>query len=408
TGRIADGWRDNSAWAQVFVEYDEGRVDAHGGRSCQRITCRKIATGAVQLTQSALTLQEGVAYRAKVFARTPDGLPLRVQIRQPGPPYATYAERRFVPGPQWTPCQLTFTSPISGPALFMLIPGDLGTIYLDDASMEPADAEAGPPKEGNLLVTGRIVGGLANGWAPSEGPLDAFQYVPPSAQDPDPHVVIDGSRGSRLSLYSPPVVVNCGRTHTLSMDMKSDPPGAKVWVTVRDARGDRTGPGGVVIRPGADWGRHTLSGELPFVQADAFAVRINVLEPARVYVRNVQLVEGDGPVNFQPAVPVEVAVVPRAPNGLVFDGKSAALTVYGAGAIPEAARLKLTVHDLYGRVTRLPERLLSPGNSLEFTVEVQPAAERPLGMYRIEAEVLDAAGRSISNVGQGLVARVAR
>ncbi len=405
TGRIAEGWKDNSSWAQVVVEYGEGSFGPHSGSRCQRITIRRMASGAVQLTQAAVALEEGQAYRARVFARSPDAVPLRLQIRQPGAPYREYAGMTFRPGAEWTACELTFTSPVDGPALFMLIPGDLGTVDIDDALLEPtAVVSTAAPRKGNLLVTGRMVGAIANGWAPSNAPPEAFRYVAPAPGQPGPHVIIPGSDAAQVSLYSPPVIVNCGRTHTLSLDMRSDPPGVKVWLTVHDARHGHTGMHRA-LEVTSEWERYTLSGQLPFVEA---AVRICPLSDAELHVRNVQLVEREGPTSFQPYAPVEVAVLPEAPNGLIFDDEAAALRVIGAGQIPDGARLALSVHDVYGSATTLSAVALEPGNRFErpTTLDLAPPGRR--GMFRIEARVLSREGQPLSNVGQGLVARVPR
>lgn len=407
TGRIADRWNDNSSWARVVVQYGEVTDGAHGGKSAQRISVSRIATGAVQLTQDAVDLKQGAPYQAQVFARSPDGISLTLQVRQPGPPYTTYAERRFQPGPEWTPCELTLTSPVSGPALFMLLPGDAGTVDVDDASLKAASASEAPARTGNLLVTGRMVGALANGWAPSNAPNEAFHYLPPSAQQPYPEVVIGGADDAQVSLYSPPVVVNGGRVHTLSLDLRSNPPGANVWLTVHDAQGDSVGIHEAVSVTG-DWQRYTLRGELPFVQAGAFAVRICPLANARLHVRNVQLAEGDAAVEFQPALPVETAIIPKAPNGLVFDGQDAELHVEAAGPIPDGATLRLSVYNVYGRTTELPSLAVNAGLAASLDLHVPPPAERPRGMFRIEGKVVDSGGRDISNVAQALVARVPR
>ena len=165
TGEIADGWEDNSSWAHVVIEYSECAVNAHGGESCQRIAVKRISSGAAQFTQDAVNLQEGAGYRARVFARSQDGVFLRLQIRQPGSPYREYAGKVFRPGPDWTECELVFGSPVSGPALFMLIPQEVGTVDVEDASLvRTGPASDGPPKQANLLATGRMVGGAANGW----------------------------------------------------------------------------------------------------------------------------------------------------------------------------------------------------------------------------------------------------
>lgn len=402
TGKVADGWQDNSGWAQVVIDYDEVTLDPHGGASAQRITVGRIAAGAVQMMQPGIDLVEGKAYRATVFARTRDAVPLRVLIRQPGPPYSTYAEKVFQPGPEWAECRFDFPSPVTGAVLFMLLPGEVGTIDVDDASLGPVDLEAGPPKEGNLVVTGRMIGAYANGWAPSNAPLPAFENVGPSPGEPA-HVVIDGTAGGQVGLYSPPVIVNGNRVHTLSVDLRSDPPGAKLWVTMKDVRHDQSGPG-TVMQAGADWARRSFTEVIPHVDASAIAVRIAVLDPARVSVRNVQLVEGEGPVEFEPAVPVEVAVVPVAPNGLSFAGDVAELTLLAVGEIPDGAQFDMSVHDVLGNAEKLPPLPVPAGAHHEEKVGLP--WDRKNGLFRFEARVVDAAGNAVSNTGQGLFAWV--
>jgi hypothetical protein len=405
TGRLAHGWTDNSGWAKVVIEYSECTTGPHGGKSAQAIDVVRIGSGGVQLTQDAVQLVRGEAYTARIYARTPNAVPLRVQVRQPGAPYTSYAEHTFQPGVEWTKCEFAFPSLVSGPVLFMLLPGDVGTIIVDDASLEAADLGANPPKVGNLLQTGRMVGFPSNGWAPSNAGPEAFTYLPPRPGSPAPRLVIDGSAGEQVGIYSPPVVVNPKRLHTLSMDLKADRPDARVWVTVRDCVHDQTGPGQAwTLTEG--WKRYSLSAELPFVEACAFAVRVVALGEARVSVRNMQLVEGEGPVEFEPAQPAEVAVVPEAPHGLYFPDQAVRLALRAAGAIPQGAQMKLSLYGVYGATTALPPLPVPAGDGYERTY-VLPGGEG-FGMYRLEAQIVDAAGRPVSNVGQGLFARVVR
>jgi len=408
TGWLADGWRDNSDWARVTVRYEEIRDNPHGGARAQRMIVERIESGAAYLVQYSVELKKGVPYRASVYARSPDAIPMTLKIRQPGSPYTSYASRTYALGENWQECVVTFTSPVTGQAMFMLVPEDMGRLDVDDAALAPVDLSKASPRAGNLLPTGRLVGAVANGWAPVGAPNSAFRYHEPTAGEPEPYVEIEVGGRNRVSLCSPPVVVNATRRHTLSVDLKGDPPDMGVRLSVHGARSRWSSQGfSTTVRVTGQWKRYSASGLLPLVEASAFTVQISPLSSGTLCLRDVQLVEGEGPVEFRPAVPVEVAVLPQAAHGLHFDGEAARLSVLGAGRVPRGSRLRLSVHDVYGGVEQLPDRPLSAGHSFRLELSVPPP-DRQRGMFRLEARVVDASGKVISNVGQGLFARVPR
>src|SRR5205814_6495589 len=93
TGVVANGWKDDSSWAQVEVAYskDETTGSAHGGKACQRIDIKKVdrvtdKTSVVQFNQ-ALLLTQGATYRGSFYLKADKPTEVEISFRQVDWPY---------------------------------------------------------------------------------------------------------------------------------------------------------------------------------------------------------------------------------------------------------------------------------------------------------------------------------
>ena len=67
-GSIAQGWYDNSSWANVNVSYSEDTTDPHSGTAAQMVNVEGVTSGAVQMVQ-ALTVVPGQKYTMTAWVR---------------------------------------------------------------------------------------------------------------------------------------------------------------------------------------------------------------------------------------------------------------------------------------------------------------------------------------------------
>lgn len=81
SGALPAGWYDNSTWAPVSIGYSK---QAEAGRSFLRIDIRE---GFAQLSHSFPDVTSTAYFRLTLSVRGPDLLPVRIGIRQNGPPY---------------------------------------------------------------------------------------------------------------------------------------------------------------------------------------------------------------------------------------------------------------------------------------------------------------------------------
>lgn len=109
---IARGWRDDSSWADVTVNFHAGQVFEE--MKAQRVTQTHIARGRAQLAGPEVTVRKGMVYTLALRARSLSGeaTPVELSIRDPRPPYKDYAARRSlkIPG-AWQTLSYFFEPP---------------------------------------------------------------------------------------------------------------------------------------------------------------------------------------------------------------------------------------------------------------------------------------------------------
>jgi len=143
-GTVAEGWMDNSNWADVSLVYSMDTSNPHSGKYAQKI---EIKRGFTQFAQG-LQLSKGY-YRASVWLRAESPLWISVGIRQAGAPYATYASTPAKIGSQWTKVETSGYVPENIPVFLMINSQGLGTFYIDDAEIGTSKARPvtiSPPK----------------------------------------------------------------------------------------------------------------------------------------------------------------------------------------------------------------------------------------------------------------------
>lgn len=144
SGRIADGWQDNTNWADVDVHYAPDSVRPHGGRLCQRIDVQR---GFAQFIQPVRFTAGHYLFR--VWLRAEPAQFVEVCLREAGSPYLSYASKPVRVGPDWQEVMAEGLTPRSDGYLLVRTTAP-GTVWVDDAALSRPTADAGltlsPPK----------------------------------------------------------------------------------------------------------------------------------------------------------------------------------------------------------------------------------------------------------------------
>ncbi len=133
SGTIAEGWSDNTDWADVTLDYSLSANHPHGGKNAQKIEVRR---GFAQFAQGVKL--PGGYYRASLWLRAETPLWVSLGVRQASSPYTTYASQSAMIGTQWTRVEARGFVPDEMSALLLVNAASTGTLFLDDAELAPA------------------------------------------------------------------------------------------------------------------------------------------------------------------------------------------------------------------------------------------------------------------------------
>jgi hypothetical protein len=384
---LAVGWEDNSrTWADVDVEYARETANPHGGAACQRITCTRLGSGAIQFVPATgVPLRRGAIYRVRAWLRGDVGA-VAVQLRLAPAPYTIYVEQSLSVGPTWQEVSAFWTSTVADPnARLMLRFTREGTLWLDDLAVEELSAEdaarhAPPAPLGNLLPNGRFELGLAH-WLTGHG-CDAWREAGLASADEggNPCLRLTVPAGVSVTLSSEAVPLVAGRPVAVSCRLRAD---AATAVSLT------SGYCGTRAEVSTAWQAVRATGTVGFRPQVCESVRLGVTGPAVLWIDDMQLRQ-DGGDSATDGVAAAVSV-DRHPRSLYHDGEPIRLRLLSAcpdGA--KAAEIAWTVRDFWGQA-RLSGRWLPPGPGRQETE--LPAAALGRGWFHAEAAWVDGAGR---------------
>ena len=419
-GEIAPGWSDDSGWGEVSIAYSREEANVQEGKAAQRMEVRSIGQGAAQLNQM-VALRKGRVYHVSAQLRSSTNAGGELLLRQAGAPYEQYGRASVRITPEWRPFQLYVRAPADIEARVLFVPNEPGTYWIDDVKFQDVtDAlnSSQVTKEGNLLANSSFEAGLSDGWHMRVGgfekeglwaarehrdlrsPLDAT-----TAAQGKQSVAVTLDEWMIGAFTSPLTAVTFGQTYTASIAMKSDR-----RMTVGFSLDDTNASQDVQIGP--EWKRYTITGTVQTGTQTRLRVRCiarNEGAPVTFWLDAASLEQGaHAAVAYRPAFPAEVSLsVPR-PGSIVFDSEPAPMDVRAVaadgGALPQGATLRWSVEDLFGRSVDLPSLAL-PANS---AVSIPPVAAAPRGLFKVRAQVLDAAGKPLSSRIERLFARLPR
>jgi hypothetical protein len=132
-GTIAEGWSDNTDWADVRLDYSLSADNPHRGKYAQKI---EIKRGFTQFAQ-AVQLPGGY-YRVSVWLRAETPLWVSLSLRQQGSPYTAFATQPAQVGTRWDARRSARFRAADIPAFLLINTASTGTLFVDDAELAPA------------------------------------------------------------------------------------------------------------------------------------------------------------------------------------------------------------------------------------------------------------------------------
>ena len=406
SGTLAQGWGDNSDWADVDVNYALDSVNPHSGASSQKIEAKRISSGAVQFRQG-VPIKKDHIYSFSAWLRGQPGQRVTLQLRQAGAPYASYAETPVVLSAEWQQVEALAQVPADEDAFLMVRVTTPQTLWVDDVEFHDLTAlrANGPAHQGNLLSGGSFESGVSFGWSSRvEAPPDAL------LDNPRIESATPGKIGARCLKFSVPLggagtistpvtSANFGRTHTLSLWMRAQDPGTLVQIAL-------VGRPGLIhsVRVGPTWQRVTTSFEMPFLPFVRIAFYLAERQTARtLWMDGVTLEERpDASPDYVPDAPHEMTLTMARGGNILFDGEDATANLSVAPAPPPGATVQVSYQPLGGQMTEWRD-LPAAQNSLAL-----PTFDGRRGMWKLRAQLQSADKTPLSSPVELVWARLPR
>ncbi|NPV48566.1 MAG: hypothetical protein HPY69_16625 [Armatimonadetes bacterium] len=425
--QIHDGCTNNWQWGRKDMVLAAATNAGRPG-TVQRIHVRGIASGGVQFFYTKLTLKKDHYYRISYWLKS-DGLegPVRCYVRKGGYPWTVYVAGGFESvSADWR--QYSFSGKcaedVTEDVGVCWETGSLGTIWLDDLqveeSTEPFPTSVTEPvavqASGNLFPRSSFEGRRDHVWSTmyfGQARDGVWEGVEGDWQDPY-HCRAPGGkigaycvavpntryRGQPATL-SIPLYVRPGQPYTLSMWMKSDPPGyggSTAMMYYGTSRHMQPVEGGAIYpKLTGEWQRISVTAtpQPPPEAADPKApiqlyvqIAPNLAEKGTIYVDGITLEPGATDGAYRPAHPLEVyADIGQRHGNLLHWGDKLPLNLLVAAADTTSlkqAQVEVTVvgypnDGLYKRVLTLPI-----GEEHTVTLGIQRR-----GLMRVELRTVD-------------------
>jgi hypothetical protein len=142
-GPVANGWFDNSDWADLDVKYAQDGTNPHGGAFCQRIKIGAIRFGQVQFAQNVV-VSAGKRYTTAVWMRASKPVEVTFGLRALAGG-ELYGAGKASLTTAWKRYEVTGTVSQPGENFFLVIVAQPDvTVWLDDAELKEADGAAAP------------------------------------------------------------------------------------------------------------------------------------------------------------------------------------------------------------------------------------------------------------------------
>jgi hypothetical protein len=413
TGSLPEGWAENTGWkANAVATYQPVTEE---GRSFLRIS--QTSGDGLQFNYNLPAMvKAGGYFRLTLTARSVTGGSLAMRYIEA--PYST--ARALTPAltGQWQDFTFDFRMLPQPQAigLYFYLAGngtlDVQKLKLLQMTQEDLTAEikAKYPDapRGNLVRISRFPLGFQSGWSLDRDYSDGDQVQiagDPQVVGPSGSPALRLTAAEGLRVYSAPFpIIWSFATHVASLSVRG------TWEGKLLIRG---GSGQILAqRPlalsGDQWQRIAIPFE-PVLMAPFHCLQIE--GKGTLWLDGLQVEHGKQATPYASQEPLEVSLAlppSDASDGRVqFTDEPAKVAFCVTGQAPYAT-LRLRLIDLYGEQKMLPPVRLKPAFLNPGAVTVEPLAAHPLGTYRLEAWVEDAAGKRISTYNELVYHRLRR
>jgi uncharacterized protein (TIGR03437 family) len=131
SGAIANGWSDNSGWANPTIQYSQETSNCHSGASCQKIEVSSVGSGRMQFVQT-YQQQAGNIYTVSAWVRGTPGVQASLSIQQAAAPYATILSGSITLASGWQQVTAMGYITTTESVYLMLGMNAPGTVWADD------------------------------------------------------------------------------------------------------------------------------------------------------------------------------------------------------------------------------------------------------------------------------------
>jgi hypothetical protein len=398
SGVLPAGWRDNTSWAQTWVEYSR---QTENGSPFLRVNVTRIDDGWAQLVGAMPRWTSSAYMRLRMKVRASEGIACGLGIRQNASPYTYLWQTTRFPDAAWQDLTLYaridpasfdigFYLTVNAPGVFDMAAFILDRLTESELVAELAATAGDYPK--NLLRNTRFPLGLPGGWSLDRDSSDGDVVT----MEPD---------GAALHVVSP-----------LAAILYSEPfpvPRPLVPYTASVAvRGSGTFRLAVVsngrtvaqtsVTPTGEWQRVRAT-FTPVLLASATNLRMDVT--GEVWIDSAQVELGGAATAYASGGDCEVALAVdgAAPARVQFDDEPARMAWAVTGA---CATLRARVVNIYGESAALAPVALADAARGVLRYDVFP--QRPYGPFRVEVWAEDVQGRRASPYNELVVYRLRR
>jgi hypothetical protein len=405
TGEIANGWEDNSAWADVSILYGKDDLNPYpGNTTAQAITVQSVRSGAVQFVQG-FEQRKGRTYRGAIWVRAEVSMPLQVLVRDAKGPWEGHFSQNVTLDTNWRRIPIEWTASKDFPVYLLLAPQASGMMFVGKAELADVTGLArkvndAPLKTGNLLPNASFEVGLAGGWngvvvtPPTERTnfLGDQSVSSDYAQHGERSLVFTARGGYPADINTPPVPVNWGRPHSFSVWIKADKPISMVQLRLQDSETSSLSSS-TNVSVGTEWKKVSVTREpTEGIRTFRGSVRILANSDTKVWIDAAQMEEApQTSLDFATASDIEANIAYRQPGGVFLADEPVILHFSQSGLQGRSAWVSVTVDDLYGKSEKLP--LIPLPTS---TITIPRSVENPFGVFRVTAAVVDESGNTLS------------
>ena len=415
TGALPAGWEEDSAWADVEVNYRAQFNNPYTGDRSLRVEVQALRQGAVQFRVPKVLVTPSHLIRIRIPVRSEDNLSGTISLRQREAPYAIYWSAPLAARPEWGMVEFLASMRQNDPeATLMISLSNPGTFELSDLTLEyltPEQALAGQSFEGNLLHSSSFPLGLSAPWASGANGttgehLRADPAQPGPSGLPSLRLTPNNYEGRPMIQISAPFTGKPGETHTFSFWVKSERPGMGIFLRMGPPQEQLwKGDWQKTVELSTEWQRVELSVPLPPAPDMVYLARVTSHDTGTFWIDQAMVEVGETAGPFQRSAEVELHAVPVREWGLHFEEQSMELKLALYGETDRAARIRGSILDLYERETDLPSLPLTPGMDL-LNLRLTLPEQDTLGSFLVTLQAETEAGEALGRPAEVLVHRV--